>query len=242
MRVQLLKSRFFPELRGPGPATPSPSSPQPRRVRPPVRRPRAGSGLRVVLGSRTGLPSGASPRDTRPDPWLQKPSGRGKGVGRRRAVAHHQRKVTRGGNVAGASRRVSSVTMPLRVPRKASRAAPLSPRPFPHAQPEPMQAGWIPHSSLFPRSPPARESSTWPPGRSDHPPPDALSPAISSSSRPSLLTAGAAAALRPQNRRPRPSPGREPRAPPQWVTLGSRDLQASSGACCSRVVGRPSAR
>ncbi|XP_032333006.1 uncharacterized protein LOC116662776 isoform X2 [Camelus ferus] len=92
MRVQLLKSRFFPELRGPGPATPSPSSPQPRRVRPPVRRPRAGSGLRVVLGSRTGLPSGASPRDTRPDPRLQKPSGRGKGVGRRRAVAHHQRK------------------------------------------------------------------------------------------------------------------------------------------------------
>nr|XP_054324574.1 dapper homolog 3-like [Pongo pygmaeus]XP_054398826.1 dapper homolog 3-like [Pongo abelii] len=75
------------------------------------------------------------------------------------------------------------------------------------------------------------------------PSPDTHSPAMSAFPRPGLLTAAAAAALRPEIRRPRPCPGRELRAPPQRARAGQQGAQrASSGACGSRVVGRPSAR
>ncbi|XP_060253084.1 basic salivary proline-rich protein 2-like [Ovis aries] len=108
---------------------------------------------------------------------------------------------------------VSAVAMPLRVSRKPSRTAPFSPQPFLRAGPEPMQACSTPHSSRSPHALPAREPSTWPPERPDHPPPAALSPAMSASSWPSPLTA-AASAVGPQIRRPRQSPGREPNVPP----------------------------
>lgn len=60
----------------------------------------------MALGSRTRLPSGATPLTATRVAAPENPRTRkGGGVGRRRAVAHPVRKVTRGGNVAGASRR-----------------------------------------------------------------------------------------------------------------------------------------
>lgn len=157
-----------PESKGKGPE-PHPLPPQdPHRGRPLCARgcgPQAGSHV-----------EGRAPlRRSSQHAGLQKTQGRARGVagcretrgcrpprsGRERAVETWQE--PRGG--------VSSVPIPPRGPAATPAVRPRGPPPFLRAEPAPTQPGPTRHSSQLLRAPPASEPSTWPRGRTDHPPP-----------------------------------------------------------------------
>lgn len=152
-----------------------------------------------------------------------------------------KRKVTRGGNVAEASRRRLLSPDPAESPAETLAVRPRAPQPFLRAEPEPRQPGSTQHSSQFLCAPPFSEPSTWPQGRRTTLP-----------VMPSAPTCPPPPASFPHHRRRRcvrrfrsPDPLRalnrgcrlsEP-------ALGGREAQlALSRACDSRVVGQPSAR
>lgn len=133
----------------------------------------------VGSGSRTRRPSRATLRQEAGSPVPENARTRKRG-GRVREGAGlsptPKQKVTRGGNVAEASRRRPLCPDTAEGPAEIFAVRPCGPQPFPRAEPDPMQPGSVQHSSPVLCAPPSSEPSTWPQGRPDHPPPDALKP------------------------------------------------------------------
>lgn len=242
--AQLLQSRFSPSSRGRALAP---------NAQPPRQHPRQGAPAPPARGS--AVPGGR--------PWVRGPGfpearlsskqaglqkthrreGGGQKVGSRGAVAHPEAEDNalwkRGRSLEAAS--FSSGA------RRGSRGKPRGPPSRPAAllwRRAGAHATWFhPLPLPCPRCAARQRAFDVAAGAPGPPSPDTHSRAISAFPRPGLLTAAAAAALRPEIRRPRPCPGRELRAPPQRARARQQGAQrASSGACGSRVVGRPSAR
>lgn len=242
----------FPGFGGKGPEAPSPSAPPPRASQgaptacPWVRRPPGRVQSPDGPSSRTRRPSRATLGQEAGFPGPENARTRKRGGGAREDAGLSpapKQKVTRGGNVAEAAPRRPLRPDPAEGPAEILAVRPCGPQPCPRAAPDPMQPASVQHSSPVLRAPPSSEPPTWPQGRPDHPPPrGALKPQHArlpgQVSSPTPLPLWSCSFRGPDRLR-----AGEPRAPPQRAGAPRQAaLLARSGACGSRVVGRPSAR
>lgn len=250
-RVQLLQSRFSPDSGGRAPR-PHPLPPPPRASQgaptacPWVRRPPGRVQSPDGPSSRTRRPSRATLGQEAGFPGPENARTRKRGGGAREDAGLSpapKQKVTRGGNVAEAAPRRPLRPDPAEGPAEILAVRPCGPQPCPRAAPDPMQPASVQHSSPVLRAPPSSEPPTWPQGRPDHPPPrGALKPQHArlpgQVSSPTPLPLWSCSFRGPDRLR-----AGEPRAPPQRAGAPRQAARlARSGACGSRVVGRPSAR